>query len=153
MEKKRSMLWNAKAMCLLKTKHKDSFFIYWFCNFAKIHLLSSILRPWNFASIHFFGEKNLGGKTWNGLLYAAGHQQRKSQQEAVTLMLPWKGSASTCGVNGVQSRGSREEWTVRRTKDQARNVWAWVMSLTGAENGGMAQGHFRYPSNQSCLCS
>ena len=79
--------------------------------------------------------------------------KERSQQEAVTLMLPWKGFTSTCGVNGVQSRGSREGWTVRRTKDQARNVCAWVMSLTGAENGGMAQGPFRYPSNRSCLCS
>ena len=68
-------------------------------------------------------------------------------------MLSWEGFASTCGVNGVQSRGSRKQWTARCTKDQARNVWAWVIRLARAENGRMAQGPFHYPSNQSCLCS
>lgn len=114
-------------------------FKYRFCNFAKIHLLSSILRPWNFAFIPF-----LETRTWAERLEMAFCMQQdiskeRRQQGAVTLMLSWEGFPSTCGVNGVQRRGSRKEWTARHTKDQARNVWAWVMRLAQAENGRMAQ--------------
>ena len=114
---------------------------------------SCILRPWNFAFVPFFERRTWAERLEMAFCMQQDISKERRQQGAVTLMLSWEGFASTCGVNGVQSRGSRKQWTARCTKDQARNVWAWVMRLARAENGRMAQGPFHYPSNQSCLCS